>query len=983
MASSLVKFNSGGKIVPRSDLRVGTTREEIIAKKHHILRVGAWNVRSLNRSGRLENLKREMGRLKLDVVGISEVRWQDEQDFWSGDYRIINTKSNRGNAGVGLVMNKKIGHRVSYYEQHSERLIVAKIDTKPQPTTIVQVYMPTSAADDEEIEKMYEEIEDILQYVKGEENLIVMGDWNAVVGKGKEDKTVGEHGLGERNERGSRLVEFCTDHNLVLANTWFEHHPRRLYTWMRPGDTGRYQIDYIMVKQRFRNQILDCKTFPGADVDSDHNLLVMKCRLKLKKLKRGKRTKRWDLEKLKEKEVRESFEECVTQGLSEKGERNTVEEEWTLIKEDIVKAADEKIGRKTRSANNPWVTQEILDLIDERRKYKNAHDEEGKRQYRRLKNKVDKKCKAAKENWLGEKCKAIENCMTRGKVDTAYRKIKALLGEKKKSCMNIKSTDGKPLLSKEEKAERWREHIKELYRGKDLSDQALEEEENVEEDDKGDPILRSEFDIALKDLGKNKASGIDDVPSELLCAMGETGSSVLFNLVRKIYGTGEVPSDFKKNVVITIPKKASADQCSDYRTISLISHACKILTRIIYRRMEHQVESELGEDQFGFRRNTGTREAILTLRLILEDRIRKNRPTFMAFVDLEKAFDNVDWNKLFEILKMVGIKYRDRRVIYNLYRDQTAVVRVEGHEREASIQKGVRQGCSLSPLLFNLYIEQAINEVKEKFGDGVTVQGEVIKTLRFADDIVVLSESAEDLEDLLNGMNETLKAYNMKINKGKTKVMECSRKKSGKAGDIRLGNEMLKEVNEFTYLGSRITWDGRSKADIKCRLAQARIAFMKKRALLTSKINIDIRKSFLKAYVWSVALYGSETWTIGETERKRIEAFEMWCYRRMLKIRWVDRVTNEEVLNRIGEERSLWRNLTKRRDRMIGHYLRHPGLVNLVLEGSVWGKNGRGRPRSEYDRQIRVDVGCSSYVAMKRLAQDRVAWRAASNQSKD
>ena len=623
-------------------------------------------------------------------------------------------------------------------------------------------------------------------------------------------------------------------------------------------------------------------------------------------------------------------------------------------------------------------------MIDERRKYKNASDGVGRREYRRLKNEIDRKCKVAKEEWLKEKCKGVEVCMAGRKVDAAYREIKETFGEKKSNCMNIKSLDGKPLLGKEEKVERWKEHIEELYQGKELDGHVVEREEEVDEDEMGDTILRSEFDRALKDLSKNKAPGIDDIPSELLGALGEAEMIKLFHLVGRMYETGEVPSDFKKNVIIPIPKKVGADRCEYYRTISLISHACKILTRIIYRRMERQVEAELGEDQFGFRRNVGTREAVLTLRLILEDRIKKNKPTFMAFVDLEKAFDNVDWNKLFEILKMTRIKYRERRVIYNLYKNQTAVIRVEGHEREAIVQKGVRQGCSLSPLLFNLYIEQAVKETKEKFGKGVTVQGEEIKTLRFADDIVILSESAKDLEDLLNGMDVTLKTdYKMSINKSKTKVMECSRVKSGEAGDIRLGNEIVKEVDEFCYLGSKITSDGRSKEDIKCRLAQARKAFVKKRTLMTSNIDLDIRKSFLKVFVRSVALYGSETWTISGAERKRIEAFEMWCYRRMLKVRWVDRITNEEVLYRVGEKRSLWRNLTKRRDRLIGHILRHEGLVKLVLEGSVGGKNGRGRPRHEYDKQIRVDVGCNSYVEMKRKAQDRVAWRAASNQSTD
>ena len=116
----------------------------------------------------------------------------------------------------------------------------------------------------------------------------------------------------------------------------------------------------------------------------------------------------------------------------------------------------------------------------------------------------------------------------------------------------------------------------------------------------GDKILREEFDRTLKDLSGNKAPGFDDIPSELLRSIGEPAMSKLFQLVCKIYETGEILSDFTKTVIIPIPKKAGADRCEYYRTISLISHSCKILTRIIYRRMEKQIEADLGEDQFGF-----------------------------------------------------------------------------------------------------------------------------------------------------------------------------------------------------------------------------------------------------------------------------------------------------------------------------------------------------------------------------------------------
>ena len=99
-------------------------------------------------------------------------------------------------------------------------------------------------------------------------------------------------------------------------------------------------------------------------------------------------------------------------------------------------------------------------------------------------------------------------------------------------------------------------------------------------------------------------------------------------------------------------------------------------------------------------------------------------------------------------------------------------------------------------------------------------------------------------------------------------------------------------MDPFFYLGRKLSSDCRSNVDIKCRLAQARIFFFKKRDLFRTGLDLSIPKSFLKVFVCSVALYGSKTWTISRRERRRIEAFEMWCYRRMLRIRWVDKVTN-------------------------------------------------------------------------------------------
>jgi hypothetical protein len=173
----------------------------------------------------------------------------------------------------------------------------------------------------------------------------------------------------------------------------------------------------------------------------------------------------------------------------------------------------------------------------------------------------------------------------------------------------------------------------------------------------------------------------------------------------------------------------------------------------------------------------------------------------------------------------------------------------------------------------------------------------------------VLAESEQDLIATLDEMETTLSTtYNMNNNKAKTKILVVSR--HGTQAHCTLGGEWLENVDSFTYLGGKITSDGRSKSEVilVSRINQAKTAFNKKRNLFTSSsINMHLRKHLVKTFVWSGLLYGSETWTLGEAEKKRIVAFEMWCYRRMLKIPWVDRVTNEEVLRKIEEEKpGLW-----------------------------------------------------------------------------
>jgi len=156
---------------------------------------------------------------------------------------------------------------------------------EPVSILIMQVYMPTLEYEDDEVEKLYDTIEEILEEDgKGDKNNIIVGEWNSTVGDEPYRDIVGSHGLGRGNHRGQMSIDFCERNGLIVTNTWFKKPRRRLYTWKEPGDWSQHHLDYILAKHQFRNIVKDVQTLPGADVESDHNLLVAKVRTRLKKI---------------------------------------------------------------------------------------------------------------------------------------------------------------------------------------------------------------------------------------------------------------------------------------------------------------------------------------------------------------------------------------------------------------------------------------------------------------------------------------------------------------------------------------------------------------------------------------------------------------------------------------------------------------------------------------------------------------------------
>lgn len=177
-------------------------------------------------------------------------------------------------------------------------MISVRFQGKPINITVIQVYAPTSNAEESEVERFYEDLQDLLELTHKKDVFFVIGDWNVKVESQETPGVTGKFGLGVRSEAGQRLIEICQENTLVIANTLFQQHKRRLYTWTSRDGKHRNQIDYILRSQRWRSSIQSAKTRPGADCSSDQEFLIAKYRLEWKKVGKTIRPFRYDLNQI-------------------------------------------------------------------------------------------------------------------------------------------------------------------------------------------------------------------------------------------------------------------------------------------------------------------------------------------------------------------------------------------------------------------------------------------------------------------------------------------------------------------------------------------------------------------------------------------------------------------------------------------------------------------------------------------------------------
>ena len=387
--------------------------------------MGTWNVRTLREAGKLDELTLEMNRYRWNILGLCEVRWKNigETSTKEGHKLYFSSRDDKHEQGVGFLIHKNTVKCVMGCRPISSRLITIRLRATPFNITIIQAYAPTSDYDDDDddVEDFYEQLQEVLDQTPKKDILVVQGDWNAKIGEDAYENWIGTCGIycnTKSNERGLRLLEFASYNDLMLANTFGPHKSSRRATWHIPNGKYHNQIDYIIVRKRFRSIVNIAKTrsFPGADIGSDHELIMMTFKLHMKRVKKlGHARIKFDLEKLKDPETAKTFHAMIRGKFAAltilDADGTYMETLINTFNTAVTNTTSEILG-KYSPVKKTWVTADLLDLCDKRRELKKKlkkkkKDAEGVRQYRTANQEIKKGMKKAKMNWIEEQCQDI------------------------------------------------------------------------------------------------------------------------------------------------------------------------------------------------------------------------------------------------------------------------------------------------------------------------------------------------------------------------------------------------------------------------------------------------------------------------------------------------------------------------------------------------------------------------------------------------
>lgn len=1002
---------------------------------------------------RIDTVVSELKRLDVEVAGLQETRWFGKDSYAVGDAVVLASgrplpsmgESFFRGEGVALVLRGRALRAWKagggQWSAVSSRLAVAKlrmVSRKKFFTIHVLVcYAPTFRSSRMEKEIFFAELQGALHAIPRHDKFVLLGDFNARVGTRFDDADEwtgvrGPRGFGECNDAGKELLAFLSLNNATICNTWFSKKPVFKQSWQHPNTKEWHAIDFIITHQRDRRFCKDCQVVCTADCGSDHRLVRLTFKLPHTRFDHQRSSPKQlrfavnrfkpsdDMSDNERKSVLEcvkAFQSSVASSLVSASFNDTppsVEDRWGVFRDSMVRAGSEHLGF-TRPSQPDWFTakqDELAPLIQKRRLMYNrwiASQTAGDySEFKIARSKARFAVRRAKNDWLVETAQRVEGFRHSGTSWTAIRSIqRCFRGLKPVSSVALKKEDGLLCDTAQEISARWERHFNKILNVPSTFNPATFDSLRKRPvwHELADPPSAEDLAKAVKQLAKNKAPGASGILPEMVQHAGEEAISFLLSLVHQVWAEGCVPQAWRDAEIVPIPKKGDLSLCDNWRGIALLDVVGKLVGRLVHGRLQVLAESELPDSQCGFRRGRSCTDQIFSVSQHIEKLYEHRTSGCLVFIDLRKAYDSVSREALWRALEVLGVPPSLIKTIASFHSDMSAKVRVGGsHTNKISVNNGLRQGCSMAPVLFNLLFSLVVEKWRQEMdvADGdhkvwfnfnsngklfnrprTAHKQDAASDLEFADDAILITPSQQSAHLALTTFVAVAKSFGLSVNFSKTKAMDCGNVTIDRQ-PLSVDGHTVEFVEAFNYLGSLQSDSGRCSAEIDRRLASASRAFGALQCVFRdSNLSIKTKRLIYSACVLSTLLYGAECWAILRQDEARLDSFHHRCLRAILGVsRWTQQhlhVTNGDLRHRWGDPLLASDVLRKRRLQWLGHVARMPEerLPKKLLFGWLPQTRPAHGPRLRWKDRVADDLKRLNIHDWYAVAQDRAQWRGA------
>ena len=999
------------------------------------IKLANWNVRTLlDNETRPERqtalVAKILARYDIDVATLTETRLSGEGSlneagqgytfFWRG----VAEGQPRIHGVCIAVKNSILNSLEELPVSLNERIMSIRIPlARSNHMTVICAYAPTLVSTEESKDEFYGSLSTVLQSTNHNDKLMLMGDFNARVGKDHFvwKDVLGKHGTGKMNENGLRLLTLCKEFNLQLTNTMFQQADIYKNTWKHPRSGHWHMLDHVAIRKRDSKECCSTRVMRGADCGSDHRMQRSILNLKIRPpiRKRGVTSRKLNTNLLHTDTVSLQFREATSNNLAQQlvNPIQNLDEDWCTTADRLLETAVDTLGYQ-KKRHRDWFDEndaELTRLVDQKN---SAHDRylsqptrANKQSWTSLRAELQRESRRLKNEWWVAQAQEIQKCADEGRVQGFYDAIKRVNGPRTNITCPLKSTDGVLLKDKAAILARWAEYFKDLLNAANPTDPTviaqLPQFPTVTQLD--EPFTEEEVAKAINSLKAGKAAGPDGLCPEIFMHGGPEITKLLTKFSNKCWETGTVPSNWlRANIVTIYKKKGEKAECGNYRGLSMLDVAGKIFAKVLNQRFCSQIaEKILPESQSGFRADRSTTDMIFICRQILEKSREQQQQLSLGFIDLKKAFDTVNRELLFAVMRRFGCPPTFVALVKALHSNNTAAVRIGGETSEPfETSMGVKQGCVLAPLLFNVFLLAvtllATNETDtpapgvalryrldggafnvRRFAARSKVSYLTLRDLQYADDAAIASGSPAELQIEMTKTNQQLERMGLTMNKTKTEVMHNNDAATSRREGVHIDGTQLPTTSDFTYLGSIISSNCTIDRELTNRISRASAAFgqLKDRVYLNRNLKLTTKLRVYEAIVLSILLYSSETWTPYASQLRILNKFHMQCLRKMLGITWADRVPNNVVLARCGSKH-IHSIAAQKTLRWAGHLERMSPdrLPRQVFHSELaHGRRPVGRPKKRYKDHLKSILKSCNIPPdnFESLAADRSGWRGA------